>query len=117
MIQVSPGAIIMVVNESVSFGCRLKGMLALCRDILDVEPMDGGYIVFRNRAGTMLRIVFYDGDGFWLCEKIFSQGSLRHWFVKGENGMTKISARELAVLLWHGDPAGARFPPYWHKVG
>lgn len=117
MIQVSPGANILVINNAVSFSCRLRGMLALCRDVLQVEPMDGGYFVFRNRAGTMLRIIFYDGDGFWMCEKIFSFGRVKCWFGDGKNGLTSISARDLAVLIWHGDPLGANFAPYWKKLG
>ncbi len=116
MITVSPGVQIMVVNTCVSFTCRLKGMLTLCRDVLSVEPMNGGYFVFRNRSGKMLRIIFYDGDGFWMCEKIFSEGKVQRWFSDGENGLTAICARELAVLLWHGDPVGSSFPPYWKKI-
>jgi hypothetical protein len=78
--------------------------------------MDGTYVVFRNQAGTMLRVLFYDGDGFWLCEKSFSQGRIGHWSATG-NALVPICARELAVLLWRGDAVGAGFPPLWKRVG
>jgi transposase len=95
VIQVSAGATIYVAEHPVRFTTRLKGTLAVCRDLLAIEPMDGAYIVFRNVAGTMLRIVFYDGDGFWLCEKTFSKGRLGSW---SETGLplAQISARDLA---------------------
>ena len=115
MIPLAPGSSIFVVNEAVSFACRLNGMLGICRDVLAIEPMDGAYIVFRNRKGTMIRVIFYDGDGFWLCEKRFSQGSIRHWCGRG-GVITSVTARELGVLLWRGNPAGAGFPSLWKKL-
>ena len=114
MIQVSPNATIYVVENPISFSSRLKGTLAICRDLLSIEPMDGCVTVFRNKAGTNLRIVFYDGDGFWICEKAFSRGRMRDWARSG--GVTQVTARELAVLLWRGDVRGAAFPPFWKRV-
>jgi hypothetical protein len=114
MIHVSPNATIYVVSTPVSFTGRLKSTLGICRDLLQIEPMDGCYIVFRNRSGTMLRVVLYDGDGFWLCEKTFSKGSIRTWF-DGE-GITQVSARELSVLLWRGDLQKVQFPEFWKKM-
>lgn len=115
MIQVSPGATIYMVEAPIRFTSRLKGTLALCRSLLALEPMNGAYVVFRNQSGTMLRVLFYDGDGFWLCEKTFSQGRIGRWSATG-NALVPLSARDLAVLLWRGDAAGAGFPPFWKRV-
>ncbi len=115
MIQISPGACIFVINSAVSFKTRIKGMVAYCRDILECEPMDGAYFVFRNRSGVMVRVLFYDGDGFWLCEKRFSSGSIKGW-PDDNQSMTPVSARELLVLLWHGDPSSAKYPAFWKRV-
>ncbi len=115
MIQVSAGATIYVAEQPVRFTTRLKGTLAVCRDLLAIEPMDGAYVVFRNMAGTMLRVVFYDGDGFWLCEKSFSKGRIGAWSETGRP-FAQVSARDLAVLLWRGDVQGASFPGLWKKV-
>lgn len=114
MIQVSPNATICVVSTPVSFAGRLKSTLGICRDLLQLEPMNGCYIVFRNRAGTMLRVIFYDGDGFWLCEKTFSRGSIKKWF--DGDGISQVSARELSVLLWRGDLQKVQFPKFWKKM-
>lgn len=115
MIQTSPGQPIFVVHEPIKFNGRLKGTLAICRDILRLEPMDGCYVVFRNASGTMLRIIFYDGDGFWVCEKTFSKGHIVHW-PKQSCSFSAASARELMVLLWRGNPHASAFPEFWHKI-
>lgn len=114
MIQVSPNATIYVVAKPVSFAGRLKSTLGICRDLLQLEPMEGCYIVFRNRSGTKLRVIFYDGDGFWLCEKTFSKGSVQKW-CEGQE-INPVSARELSVLLWRGDLQKVQFPAFWKKM-
>ena len=116
MIQISPGTNIFVVNSAVSFRSRIKGMVAFCRDVLSQEPMNGAYFVFRNKVGTMVRVLFYDGDGFWLCEKRFSSGTIKGWPSRS-CPMTSVTARQLLVLLWHGDPSTVNYPPMWRKVG
>ena len=115
MIQVSPGATIFIAEQPIRFTTRLKGTLAVCRDLLAIEPMDRAYLVFRNVPGTMLRVLFYDGDGFWLCEKTFSQGRIGFWSETGVP-LAEVTARELAVILWRGDVRGAAFPSFWKRV-
>src|SRR5262249_17456117 len=44
---------------------------AVCRDKFSLEPFDGTLIVFRNRAATAIKIIAYDGGGFWLLHKRF----------------------------------------------
>ena len=102
-----------IYNQTIRWS-DILGEFEVCRDLLHLEPMDGCYIIFRNRAGTMLRVIFYDGDGFWLCEKTFSKGSIEKWF--DGDGVSPISARELSVLLWRGDLQKAQFPKFWKKM-
>lgn len=39
------------------------------------DPFAGTVFVFRNRQRTALKVLMYDGQGFWLCHKHF-QGPL-----------------------------------------
>ena len=67
MIQVPPNANVVVMHEPVSFRNGIDGTAAIARTVLEKEPMDGAFFVFRNRRRHMLRVLFYDGSGFWLC--------------------------------------------------
>ena len=59
-------------------GNRL-GLIGLCRDQLDAELYDGTLFVFRNRRGTALKVLCFDGVGWWLVIRRFSQGRLQWW--------------------------------------
>jgi hypothetical protein len=60
--------------------------------------------VFRNRQATAIKILAYDGQGFWLCQKRLSSGRFRHWLVHAGNAAHPLLAHELHLLLMAGDP-------------
>ena len=54
-----------------------KGIDGICASIsrqFDLDPMNGSVFAFRNRRGTQIKLLFYDGTGFWLCIKRLSKG-------------------------------------------
>ena len=77
MIQVPPNANVVVMHEPINFRNGIEGTAAIARTVLDIEPMDGAFFVFRNRRRHMLRVLFYDGSGFWLGCGSFSTGQIR----------------------------------------
>ena len=77
--------------------------------------MDGAIFVFRNRRGTALKLLCYDGQGFWLCHKRLSAGRLRWWPARAESSV-RLSARQLQILLWNGNPEALELPEDWRRV-
>ena len=117
MIQIPAQASVFVMRESVNFRKGIDGMAAVARVVLHHEPMTGAFFVFRNRGRHMLRILFYDGDGYWLCTKRRSKGKFANWpSGDGTGPCSALLARELQVLIWGGDPSSCAFPELWRKV-
>jgi transposase len=46
----------------------------VCRQRLNLDPIVGALFVFSNRRRRALKILMYDGQGCWLCQKRLSQG-------------------------------------------
>ena len=67
MIQLTPQMRILVGVEAVDFRKGIDGLARLCREVLMADPFSGWLFVFRNRRQTALRILVYDGQGFWLA--------------------------------------------------
>jgi hypothetical protein len=117
VIQVPANATVVVMHEPISFRNGIEGTAAVARTVLQREPMDGALFVFRNKQGQMLRLLFYDGGGFWLCTKRLSKGRFSAWpSGDGVSLSSELLARELQVLLWGGDPMRCDFPALWRKV-
>jgi transposase len=93
----------------------IDGLAALCRQRLGEDPMAGAIFVFPNRRGTSLKLLCYDGQGFWLCQKRLSQGRLT-WWPSAAQVSHRLSARELQILLWNGNPEDAGMAEDWRRV-
>src|SRR4051794_10244663 len=79
MLQLVPQLRILLAVHPTDFRKGLDSLIALCRGPLRRDPFSGTLFVFRNRTGTALKLVVYDGIGFWLCVRRFSSGTLVWW--------------------------------------
>jgi transposase len=111
MLQICLPIRIFICNQFVDFRKGIDGLAAVCRNKLDQDPYQGALFVFRNRSRSSLRILVYDGQGFWLCTKRLSKGKFK-WWPEG----TVADAREIQTLLWNGNPSLAKFSDDWRKV-
>ena len=114
MIQVAPQMRILVAIEPADFRKGIDGLARVARDELDSDPFSGWVFVFRNRKATAVKILVYDGQGFWLCYKRLSSGRFRFW-PAGET-LRSLEAPELQVLLSAGDFEAARAAPPWRRL-
>ena len=69
MLQITPQMKILVAVEPADFRRGIDGLARLCQETLQQDPFVGTVFVFRNRKATALKILMYDGQGFWLCHK------------------------------------------------
>jgi transposase len=115
MIQITPHMRILVAVEPIDFRAGIDGLVAACWQHLEADPFSGGLFVFRNRARTGVKILVYDGQGFWLCHKRLSSGHFAYW-PDGVAPTRTLEACELQVLLMGGDPTQAHAAPAWRRL-
>jgi transposase len=77
MMQVIPQMRIWMAAEAVDFRGDIDGLARVCREILKTDPFSGALLVFRNKRGTAIKILTYDSQGFWLCQRRLSRGRFR----------------------------------------
>ena len=116
MIQITPQMRVLVAVEPADFRRGIDGLARVCRQALASDPFSGTVFVFRNRRGTGLKVLVYDGQGFWLCYKRLSSGRFRWWPAPAKEPVTSLQAHELAVLFCGGDPRSTRAAPLWRRV-
>ncbi len=116
MIQVTPQMRILVAIEPVDFRRGIDGLARLARQELESDPFSGRVFVFRNRKGTAVKLLVYDGQGFWLCHKRLSTGRFRYWPRSEDHVARALEAHELQVLLSGGDYTATQAAPQWRRV-
>jgi transposase len=117
MIQIAPQMRIMVAVEPVDFRKGIDGLAWVCKEVLRHDPFGGWVFVFRNRPATALKILVYDGQGFWLCHKRLSSGRFRWWPTSKTVTAKTLAAHQLQVLLSAGNPEAIQAAAVWRSVG
>lgn len=122
MLQITPHMKVLVAVHAVDFRKGIDGLVALCKNELKQDPFAGTVFVFRNRRANAIKVLLYDGQGFWLCQKRLSEKKFRFW-PKSDSSSDSISARvtslaasQLSVLFSAGNPGAANLAPDWKPL-
>ena len=105
MLQITPQMTLYLSINFADFRKGIDGLIALCTQQLHQDPFSGALFVFANRNRTGIKLLVYDGNGFWLCQKRFSSGKLK-WWPRDATGQSvyHIDATKLAILISQGNP-------------
>jgi transposase len=121
MLQITPQMKVLVALEPVDFRKGIDGLSALCKANLQQDPFAGTVFVFRNRRATAIKVLVYDGQGFWLCQKRLSSGRFRWWPAAADRASDQatetLAAHQLTVLFSAGNPNRTAAAPDWRPVG
>lgn len=102
--------------EPADFRKGIDGLARIAKEELSKDPFSGTVFLFRNRRKTALKILVYDGQGFWLCHKRLSQGRFRYWPDRSSGKVDPIDAQAAQVMLWAGDFKSAKTAPNWRRI-
>ena len=117
MIQLTPHMRILVAVEPADFRKGIDGLAELCRQRLRQDPFEGVLFVFRNRRATSIKVLVYDGQGFWLCQKRLSKGRFVWWPQSISSSPARVlEAHQLGVLLSGGNPNTVRGIRPWRRL-
>lgn len=115
MLQINAQTKIFAGVLPVDFRKGVDSLALVCKRTLFDDPFSGKLFIFRNRLGTAIKILAYDGNGFWLCMKRFSKGKLQ-WWPSSSNPSLAVSARDIQIALNQGTPVSAKFPEDFRKI-
>lgn len=114
MIQATAQTKILVAQDPLDFRFGIDATARFCRSGLQEDPMSGSMFVFCNRKRTQVRLLFYDGQGYWLCTKRLSKGRFPLW--NKDQMVTRIFSEQLFSLLRGGNPLVARGLDEWRPI-
>ena len=116
MIQVTPQMRILLAVNPVDFRKGIDGLARVCRQALLSDPFSGHVFIFRNKKASTIKVLMYDGQGFWLCQKRLSKGRFSWWPDNGDERLRPLAVHELQVLIWNGNPRKAHVAPLWRPI-
>ena len=115
MITLTPQMKFFIAVQPVDFRCGIDGLSQICKYKYEQDPLSGAIFLFRNRKGTSMKALVYDGQGFWLFQKRLSRGRFKYW-PKSEGIARSLSSQQVSILLYNGDPLKSNIQPDWKQV-
>jgi transposase len=115
MIQITAQMRVLVAIEPVDGRKGMDSLARLCQEKLAEDPFSGCVFVFRSRSGTAIRLLSYDGQGYWLAQKRLSRGRFV-WWPEASGPAKSLEAYEVQLLMAAGDVSRVRAAPMWRRV-
>jgi transposase len=76
----------------------INGLMALVKEAFSLDPFMEAIFVFCNHNRDKIKILEWDGDGFWLYFKRLERGRFR-WPAAGEDAVMNLDVKELSYLI------------------
>lgn len=76
----------------------INGLMSLVKDSFSLDPFAEALFVFCNRNRDRLKILEWDGDGFWLYFKRLERGRFR-WPTEADSNIMVLETKELSYLI------------------
>jgi transposase len=77
---------------------NINGLTAIIEGSFKLDPFCGALFVFCNRSHNRVKIIEWDGDGFWLYFKRLERGNFK-WPAIGKEATMDFTGEELSILL------------------
>jgi len=76
----------------------INGLSLIVENSFRLDPFGGALFVFCNRKRDRVKILEWDGDGYWLYFKRLEKGSFK-WPAPGDDKTMVLTGEELSYLL------------------
>lgn len=116
MLSFSGSLKVFVAVEACDMRKGFNGLHALVTQRLGEDPRAGALFVFTNRRHNRLKILCWDGTGFWVLSKRLEEGTFS-WPKHLEPQITKLSLtpQALAMLTDGVDLRGGKLRPWYER--
>jgi transposase len=109
MFLLSPQTKVFLAKDATDMRKSFRGLSAITEATLEQDPASGHLFVFVNRRRDMLKILHWDGSGFWIWYRQLEQGTfqLPRSSAADESGL-ELTPSQLSMILDGIDLSSAR---------
>jgi transposase len=97
MLSIPPTTSIFLYTEPTDMRKSFDGLSGIVRSELEADPTDGSLFLFINRRRDRLKILHFDGTGYWLYYKLLEAGTFE--VIASEGQCLQVDSTQLAMLL------------------
>lgn len=97
MLSIPSTVSIFLYSEPTDMRKGFDGLSGIVRSEFAADPLDGSLFLFINRRRDRLKILHWDGTGYWLYYRLLEAGTFE--VLSSEGKYRQIDSTQLAMLL------------------
>jgi len=97
MLSIPSTVSIFLYTEPTDMRKSFDGLSGIVRSEFAADPTSGSFFLFVNRRRDRLKILHFDGTGYWLYYKLLEAGTFE--VIASEGKYRQIDSTQLAMLL------------------
>lgn len=97
MLSIPPTVPIFLYTRPTDMRKSFDGLSGIVRSEFSADPLDGSLFLFVNRRRDRLKILHWDGAGYWLYYRLLEAGTFE--VIASEGKYQQIDSTQLAMLL------------------
>jgi transposase len=114
MLSVTAATRIFLVAGPTDMRKSFNGLQAIVSGELKKNALSGDLFVFSNRRRDLLKVLYWDRSGFWVCAKRLEEGTFA-WPETGGSSV-EMTREELALLLGGLDFRGTKRRRWYERM-
>jgi transposase len=99
MLSLASGVKIFVYTQAADMRKGFNGLSGIVRSEFQADPTDGSLFIFINRRRDRMKLLHFDGGGFWLYYRLLEAGTFEELKPKDDSCRLQIDATQLSMLL------------------
>ena len=99
MLSFASGMKIFVYTQVTDMRKGFNGLSGIVRSEFQSDPTDGSLFIFINRRRDRMKLLHFDGGGFWLYYRLLEAGTFEDLKPKDDSCRLQIDATQLSMLL------------------
>ena len=99
MLTIPPNTRISLCTSPIDMRKSFNGLIGIVRNELGDDPLTGHLFVFLNRNRTLLKILYWDGDGFAIWFRRLESGTFRFPVQQAGVPSIEITRSGLSMIL------------------
>jgi len=114
MLSIPPNATIFLYTQPTDMRKGFDGLSGIVRSELAGDPLDGSLFLFINRRRDRMKILYFDGSGYWLYYKLLEAGTFET--IDAKHKCISIDSTQLAMLLGGVSLVGVKRRKRYHRA-
>lgn len=99
MLSFTSGMKIFVYTQAADMRKGFNGLSGIVRSEFQADPADGSLFIFINRRRDRMKLLHFDGGGYWLYYRLLEAGTFEELKPQDDSCRLQIDATQLSMLL------------------